>query len=252
MKLRLGVEPGLETRDPTAAGDRYIGALETSGNHLQGKRIMILGYGGYFGLAVNLLERSAGHVVLNDPYARINHEMNLPLAQRSSSFLSIHHDRVLPNQAYITIIQDLDHDYSLKEHPPIDFVFSSSVLEHVSHPEELIHTLSSLTHTEGLHIHFIDLRDHFFKYPFEMLCHSKAIWSRFLNPSSNLNRRRAWDFEEIFQSNFQKVEVEVFERELVKFRKAKARIKPEFISGNEEVDCATRVLVRASCPRIIS
>ena len=122
MKLRLGVEPGLETRDPMAAGDRYVEALQSRGMNVAGKRIMILGYGGYFGLAVNLLERGTDHVVLFDPFARVNHEMNLHLAQGGSPFLSIHNDRVVPNQGCITIIPDLEMGCALDEHPPIDFI----------------------------------------------------------------------------------------------------------------------------------
>jgi SAM-dependent methyltransferase len=187
-------------------------------------------------------------MVLLDPYARINHEMNLPLAQGDSQFLSIQKGQVVPNPEYITIIQDLNKEYHLEKRDPVDLVFSSSVLEHVSQPQEIIHDLSRATHPEGNHIHFVDLRDHFFKHPFEMLCHSEVVWSRFLNPSSNLNRLRAWDFEEIFRQNFQVVELEIFEKELVKFRKAKPRIRPEYMSGNEDTDCAARVLIKASCP----
>jgi hypothetical protein len=249
MKVRLGVEPGLETRDPATAGDRYVEALRSWGRDVQGKRIMILGYGGYFGLAVDLLGRGAAHIVLFDPYARINHEKNLALAQGSSPFLFSQNDRVIPNDEYITIMQDLDPEYHPDMKPLIDCVFSSSVLEHVSHPGELIQQLGLLTAREGFHIHFIDLRDHFFKYPFEMLCHSELVWSRLLNPSSNLNRMRVWDYEHGFKGHFRSVEIDIFERELGKFRQTKARIKPEFISGTEEVDCATRVLVSASNPK---
>ena len=248
MKLRLGIEPGLETREPEKAGDRYEAAVQVSGSHLQGKRILILGYGGYFGLGVNLLERGAGHVVLLDPYARANHEMNLALAQGESPFLTIQNGQVTPQEEWITIIHDINQDYQMENNEPIDLVFSSSVLEHVSSPQELIQDLTSITHAEGLHIHFVDLRDHFFKYPFEMLCHSEAVWSRFLNPSSNLNRLRVWDFEEIFKRYFQIVDIEIFEKELASFRKAKSRIRPEFISGNEDANGASRLLIKASLP----
>jgi len=249
MKLRLGIEPGLETREPEVARDRYEAAVQASGSHLQGKRILILGYGGYFGLGVKLLEHGAGHVVLFDPYARVNHKMNLALAQGDCPFLSVHNGQVNPKEEWITIVHDLTQDYRIENNEPIDLVFSSSVLEHVTFPEELVQDLARITHPEGLHIHFVDLRDHYFKYPFEMLCHSEAVWSRFLNPSSNLNRLRVWDFEEIFQRYFQIVEFEIFEKELTSFRKAKNRIRPEFISGNEDADCASRLLIKVSLPQ---
>jgi len=250
MKLQLGVEPGLETRQPEAAADRYEEAVKAGGGRLKGKRILILGYGGYFGLAVSFLERGVSHVVLVDPYARVKEEMNLALAQRETPFLSIEDGQVIPNKEWITIDPNFLQVVTLSEHDKIDFIFSSSVLEHVSNPDELVRDLSRMTHPEGLNVHFIDLRDHFFKYPFEMLCHSDRVWSRFLNPTSNLNRQRVWDYEDIFRRYFQKVELEIFEREFAKFEKAKRRIRPEFVSGEIEADCATRLKVKASLPLI--
>ena len=250
MKLQLGVEPGLETRQPEAAADRYEEAVKAGGGRLKGKRILILGYGGYFGLAVSFLERGVSHVVLVDPYARVKEETNLALAQRETPFLSIEDGQVIPNKEWITIDPNFLQVVTLSEHDKIDFIFSSSVLEHVSNPDELVRDLSRMTHPEGLNVHFIDLRDHFFKYPFEMLCHSDRVWSRFLNPTSNLNRQRVWDYEDIFRRYFQKVELEIFEREFAKFEKAKRRIRPEFVSGEIEADCATRLKVKASLPLI--
>jgi SAM-dependent methyltransferase len=250
MKLRLGVEPGLETRQPEAAADRYEAAVQAGGGRLKGKRILLLGYGGYFGLAVSFLERGVSHVVLVDPYARVNDEMNLALAQRETLFLSIEDGQVIPREEWITVDPNFLKDVILTEHDKIDFIFSSSVLEHVSNPDELIRDLSRITHPEGLNVHFIDLRDHFFKYPFEMLCHSDRVWSRFLNPTSNLNRLRVWNYEDIFRRYFQKVELEIFERELATFEKTKRRIRPEFVSGDIEADCAARLRVNASLPLI--
>jgi hypothetical protein len=39
-------------------------------------------------------------------------------------------------------------------------------------------TQAALTRPDGLHLHFVDLRDHFLKYPFEVLCYSEGVWKR--------------------------------------------------------------------------
>ena len=66
----------------------------------------------------------------------------------------------------------------------------------------ITHALAGLTAAGGLNIHFVDLRDHFFRYPFEMLHYSEAAWRRWLNPTSNHNRYRVWDYRRVFEAAF--------------------------------------------------
>jgi hypothetical protein len=94
----------------------------------------------------------------------------------------------------------------------------------------------------------VDLRDHFFKYPFEMLRFSENTWRRWLNPSSNHNRYRLWDYRRVFESCFGQVEIEVLDREEEAFRKLKPHIRPEFVSGKPEEDAVTLIRVIASKP----
>ena len=63
----------------------------------------------------------------------------------------------------------------LANSPGVDLVLSNSVLEHVQDVDATIKALAALTDSNGMQIHFIDLRDHYFKYPFEMLCYSDKI-----------------------------------------------------------------------------
>ncbi|HVN16439.1 MAG TPA: hypothetical protein VMT73_11910, partial [Anaerolineales bacterium] len=106
----------------------------------------------------------------------------------------------------------------------------------------------ALTRPSGLHIHFVDLRDHFFKYPFEMLCYSKSVWYGWLNPSSNHNRYRVWDYRRAFEESFGRVELTILERDEAEFQKARPRIRPEFISGKLKDDSVTLIRVIASNP----
>jgi len=105
--------------------------------------------------------------------------------------------------------------------------------------------LAKLTRPDGIGIHFIDLRDHYFKYPFEMLTFSESTWRRWLSPTSNLNRYRLKDYRKVFEDHFVQIELEVLERDDLNFRLAAARIQPTYLSNDNQMDAVT--LIRAVC-----
>jgi hypothetical protein len=115
--------------------------------------------------------------------------------------------------------------------------------------EAAARALASWTKTTGLQVHFVDLRDHYFKYPFEMLTYSKRDWYRWLNPTSNHNRLRLWDYRRIFDSHFGSVEIQILARDTVAFEVARNRIRPEFLSGDVMDDSITLIMILASRPR---
>jgi hypothetical protein len=248
MSFSYGIEPGLETREPDLAAERYESALQSHGETFQNKRVLVLGYGGYFGLCVSLLDRGAKHVLLLDPYADLKHRDNQNLVRSDSNYLTLKGNQTLPNPDWITILRMHVKDYVETDPIPVDLVISSSVYEHLPNPGRITTRLCRATAENGYHIHIIDLRDHYFKYPFEMLCYSRSTWERFLNPSSNLNRLRLWDYESIFKSQFRHVHVEVLSDDAEAFMRTKARIRPEFISGDEKMDSASKIQVFASKP----
>jgi hypothetical protein len=221
----LIIRPGLETREPQAAARRFLDALKAAGQTIAGRRVMIFGYGGRLDVAVELLRAGAGHLVLLDPYAGSG---------------------VSPHPGSLTVVNAPLDQYVRDGGAPVDLVFSNSVLEHVEGVAGAVKDLARVTTAMGQHFHFIDLRDHFFRHPFEMLCYSERQWRRFLNPGSNLNRLRAGDYERLFSQGFRQVKVEILYSDLPAFRAARARIRPEFLSGNDERDAATHILLRAS------
>lgn len=226
----LIIRPGLETRAPQAAARRFLDALKAAGETISGRRVMIFGYGGRFDVGVELLRAGAGHLVLVDPYAS-----PLPASKLSAELA----DR-------LTVLNAPLERYLSTGGTPVDLVFSNSVLEHVSDVAGAVKDLARATTPRGYHFHFVDLRDHFFRHPFEMLCYSEARWRRFLNPGSNLNRLRAGDYERLFSQEFGQVQVETLYSDFPAFRAVRARIRPEFLSGNDERDAATHILLRAS------
>jgi len=133
--------------------------------------------------------------------------------------------------------------------PPVDLVLSSSVYEHLDDVEGITEALATHTVAGGAQLHFIDLRDHFFKYPFEMLCYSEATWSNWLNPTSNHNRYRLLDYERVFKTYFQEVKVKVTGSDPAAFEKARRRIRPEFLSGDPAIDAVTLATVYVALPK---
>lgn len=248
MRFSFGIEPGLETREPELAAERYESALQSHGKTFQQKRVMVLGYGGFFGLAVSVLDRGAKHVLLLDPYADLKHKDNQNLARSNSNYLTLKGNQTLPNPDWITTLRMHVTDYVDTDPNPVDLIISSSVYEHLPNPGQITTRLARVTAENGDHVHIIDLRDHYFKFPFEMLCYSRATWERLLNPSSNLNRLRLWEYESVFKQYFENVQVDILTEDRKSFRSIRERIRPEFLSGDETVDSASKIQVFASKP----
>jgi 2-polyprenyl-3-methyl-5-hydroxy-6-metoxy-1,4-benzoquinol methylase len=195
-----------------------------------------------------LLRLGARHVVACDPYARINSSQDEILYTPEESFFILVDGEIQPNPEWI-----------IREHKPVgtimdqykaefDLILSSSVFEHIKDPEPTLHSLAVMTNPSGVHLHYIDLRDHYFRMPFEMLCYSEETWEKWLNPSSHLNRWRYWQYEELFSNTFDISKFDVLDRDRVRFEVAKARIRQEFLSGNRDIDSITRIRVVASNP----
>lgn len=232
LQKGAGLTTGLETREPGAAADLYEAAVAELGLNWHGRRVMIFGYGGKPELGIELLGRGAEEVVLLDPYAR----------PRLDSY-ELHE-----GSAALQFEPRHLSEY-VQAGERVDLVLSWSVLEHVRDPGATVGNMAAVCRPAGAQVHFVDLRDHVFRYPFEMLCHSERIWNRYLDPPSHLNRIRPWAVESHFKEKFERVTVGIWESDPVAFRRALPRIRSEFLSGNEGVDAATRLRVLAAQPR---
>ncbi|HNJ13551.1 MAG TPA: hypothetical protein PLN43_08225 [Anaerolineales bacterium] len=246
MKRRWIIRPGLESSDPFAAVEQYMSGVTASGKSLIGKRVLVFGYGGRFAVGVELLRRGAAHVVLCDHFVLLDKERNLELLPVYPEYLVGENDNVRPRAEYITLLHgDIREDAIQKQITEVDVVLSTSVYEHLDDVKGITHALAKLTASNGFHLHFVDLRDHFFKYPFEMLTFSEGVWRNFLNPTSNLNRFRLGNYREVFDAYFRKVEIKILERLEPEFRAIRARIRPEFLTGDEAVDSVGLIQVIA-------
>lgn len=243
------IHPGLETDNPLAAVKRYVEVLSERGLSFQGKRVLVFGYGGRFDIGFGLLKVGAAHVILCDKYAPPDEVHNQRVFASEEKYFFMEKEGLRPRPEWITLLEaDIRDAQETKQIEPVDFVISSSVYEHVDDVEGITRALAKLTKPDGLHIHYVDLRDHYFKYPFEMLRFSEHTWRTWLNPSTNHNRYRLWNYRDAFKSCFAQVEIKILTREEDAFRKLLPRIRPEFVSGNLEEDAVAVILLIASKP----
>jgi hypothetical protein len=246
---QLILRPGLETRAPQTALTRYLQVLEAAQFTIQQKRVLVFGYGGTFTVGCAFLAAGARHVTLIDYFVKPNQRKNLALLPDYDRYLQLVDGKVLPRPEYLSVINEDVRKVAINDQlEPVDLIISSSVFEHLDDVDGITQALSMLTQPDGIQLHFIDLRDHFFKYPFEMLTFSENTWKKWLNPTSHLNRYRLPDYERVFGKYFAVFECSVLERDPQAFRAAKSRIRSEFLTGDSEVDAVTSLQVLARSP----
>ena len=96
MRRNIIVKPGLETRDPASAVKRYADILHENGKTLEGKDILVFGYGGYLAIAVELLRAGCSRVTVCDLFPPADPHLNDPLLPEFSQYLESGQDGVIP------------------------------------------------------------------------------------------------------------------------------------------------------------
>lgn len=249
LKHRLIIRPGLESSDPFAAVEQYTKTLSEHGKSIYGKKVLLFGYGGRFAVAGELLKRGASHVVLCDHFVLLDHERNAQLLPEYEMYLKQNQDEIQPRSEFITLLHgDIREESIQSQITQVDCILSTSVYEHLDDVDGITQALAKLTSPQGFHLHFIDLRDHYFKYPFEMLKFSENIWKNLLNPTSNLNRFRLKDYQKVFEKYFNKIHITVISREEEAFLKAQSQIRPEFTTGEISVDSVALIYMFTESP----
>lgn len=249
LQNRLIIKPGLETSDPASAVYRYRTWLEENSISINGKHVLVFGYGGRLAVAVELLRSGCSHVTVCDLFPHIDEHINDPLLEQYSDYLEMKNGAVTPKPQFITVFHgDIRNIPDAIRLGPFDLVISSSVYEHLGDVDGITASLGRLLKPSGHFLAFVDLRDHYFKYPFEMLCYKKPTWENWLNPTSNLNRYRVWDYRNIFQKYFRTNQITVLERELEQYNRIEHRILREFKSGDDSQDSVTKIAILSSQP----
>ena len=102
LKRRLIIIPGLETREPVKAVERYQTLLQKKSLTLIGMDVMVFGYGGSLAIAVELLQFGCAHATLCDLYPPTDKHINDHLFDRYGQYLIRDNDVVIPNSKWIT------------------------------------------------------------------------------------------------------------------------------------------------------
>jgi hypothetical protein len=248
----LFIKPGLETRQPWEAVRRYQACLAEKGRTLKDQRVLVFGYGGNLLVGCGLLRSGAAHLVMvEQPGFPYTQDLRSLHGQFPDYFVTRLDGSNSPDPKYFTLVHgEVTTLASQQSIDPVDLVLTSSVFEHLKNVDETTKALAALTSPDGAHLHFIDLRDHFFKYPFEMLSYSQNTWERWINPGSNLNRFRLPMYKSVFARYFQDVDIDTLERDIHAFIAAKKRIRLEFLSGVDQDDAITLLQVFASRPTV--
>jgi SAM-dependent methyltransferase len=244
LRRSLIIRPGLETSEPASAVARYCETLAARGLSLLGKRVLVFGYGGNFAIGAELLKAGARHAVLLDRFTPPDNRRNHELVQTYPDYFVLHDGKVQTVNEFITLIHEDVRNIKVSE--KFDVVLSSSVYEHLDDVDGLTAALAAITAKDGIHLHYVDLRDHYFKLPFEMLKFSEQTWKMWLNPTSNLNRFRLRDYRRIFEKYFSDVTIKILEREPEAVANARSGIRPEFLTGDVAEDSVTLIEVVAT------
>jgi SAM-dependent methyltransferase len=248
LEVGFILQPGLETREPEQAVERYLATLRAEGLTIAGRDVLVFGYGGDFGVGVLLLRAGAASVTLCDRFARPSRRRNARWVAAAPEYFRMVGGVGQPDGARLRALHEDIRGTVQGADPAFDVVLSSSVFEHLDDVEGVVVALAALTRQGGIHLHYIDVRDHYFRLPFEMLTFPEVVWRRYLNPGSNLNRLRPWKYEDVFCRSFSRVTLEVIQAERDAFLRARRRIRPEFLSGDEAQDSAGVILLTAAGP----
>jgi SAM-dependent methyltransferase len=237
------IRPGHETRRPESALSRYQ-ELASVRLPIAGSRILVFGYRGTYGIALSLLEQGAAHVYLHDPYASVRHGLNRRLPQeRMQRFFAPGNGNWIPDPRYVTILTDQLPDVAASLADTVDLMLSNSVFEHVEDVPANIEACAAITKPGSYNLHLIDLRDHFFKYPFEMLRYSEDAWRSWFNASNNLNRWRFKEYEACFLDAFRNCKVRPRTVLTDQFDAMRDSIRREFLTGDDQIDAVGLMLV---------
>jgi hypothetical protein len=194
MDNEVFLRPGQDTQNPAGAADLYADAAAPHQACFAGASILIMGFGGGYGVALELLERGAEHVALQDPYAplRVQRNDRLDPERMSRHFRRTGDGHWQPNPERVSVVREHLPEYAARNEGRFEMVLSNSVLEHIQTEEvpEHISASARLCKPGGLSIHHIDLRDHVFRYTFEMpITRSRPLVTKLSKNTTLLLRR---------------------------------------------------------------
>jgi len=217
-----------------------------------------IGPGAYNPASISFLTRGADKVILVEPYAEIK---DVEYLRKRIRFMF---EKVCPfPDQMVSINSFLDGAgykgkvKAVKGHAEatslpnesVDIVVSRSVLEHITNPAAAIKEQARILKKGGFFFHYIDLRDHIFRWPFEMLTFSKATWENMLtNPKNGAgyqNRLRSDDWLLLFSAvkEFSDLKINVVTTEQNALKRVAQRLDKEFLNKDPEILTAAIIVI---------
>lgn len=187
---------------------------------LRDKVILELGPGNSFINSFNFLMNGVEKVILVDKYPRfLQTKKQRDFTKQEIDFMRSRHlkqDLFFLDEINGAVNKDYIEfhgvDISELNIPPVDFIYSVSVLEHIRDVENVIYSMKRLLKPGGIMYHHIDIRDHYnFSSPFLFYKYSRSTWENWLTKEggSYTNRLRYRDFINLFkESGFSLVKLE--------------------------------------------
>lgn len=217
---------------------------------LEGKHVLDLGGGRYARIAVRLLKANASHVTLADHYARpltdLRHRKIL-----DEDCLRLGLESAETMQSISIIVGEFLDSSPSDPAARADLIISDSTMEHVSDPAAILKKCWEWLRPGGFVSHRIDLRDHLFDTPFEMLTYSDRTWCRWLNPKRgfHLNRRRLPDYlDALHEAKFDDVSYQVLQKDEGGLREIWPRLDDRFREMDPDLLAVTVVHLSARKP----
>jgi len=153
----------------------YVDWLARACRSVSGKRVAEVGSGATNAVGYALVCAGAVRVWCVEPYVAFDRKTDGVLLQQLSRL----HNRDPEKIAAAVTRSDSFASIGIGN---ADIIFSHSVLEHVSNLATFFSESSTALANEGVMLHIVDYRDHFFKYPLHFLQFSTRTWQKYLDP----------------------------------------------------------------------
>jgi SAM-dependent methyltransferase len=234
---------------------------------MQGRTVLEAGTGVYNPAAAPLMLSGVSRLILLEPFVgprldhrrlRARHDALLEMAEADRGY-------PLPKRKRVSDLRSggpgLPTGVELLERPweatglpdaSVDYVLSISVLEHLRDPEAVLAESARILRPGGWMINLVDMRDHFFRFPFEMLKYSPQAWRMLTTAAGGsgfLNRWRLGDWLVALERHG--FETDVMEHLVYPERLArdKPHFAPEFRErSDEELRVVAACLISRSVP----
>jgi SAM-dependent methyltransferase len=218
---------------PEQIVSNYVDRLHAIGLHLQSRDILEVGAGRVNLVGYGLVAAGAASATLLEPYVAFD-------AKRDSLLLKSHPDYAHIDRARVSRVPTFDEIKS----GSVQVLLSNSVLEHVRDLTSFFRECKRVLAPDGIMLHLVDYRDHFFKYPYGFLIFSSKTWSRWLDPG-DLPRWRLPDHVRAMRSaGFEVAELERASQPDA-FEEVRDQLAPQFQSQNEDVEVTFAALMAA-------